>query len=129
ETALVTWRGHAATLAVEIAARLLKRLEGPALHKVFLDELLQEIGGLPQAQRAGLAGGKLELVSAAPLTGEEQDQCRAGLVQALGLDVQLAFTVDAAQIAGFVLRGSNLAVSDSWRGDLDRILAELGDDA
>ncbi|HEY0265984.1 MAG TPA: ATP synthase F0 subunit B, partial [Rhizomicrobium sp.] len=45
ETALVTWRGHAATLAVEIAARLLKRLEGPALHKVFLDELLQEIGG------------------------------------------------------------------------------------
>ncbi len=129
EAALASWRGHAATLAVEIAARLLKRLDGAAVRKAFLDELLHEIGGLTQAQRGDLAGGALELVSAVPLTDAEQAQCRAGLAQALGPDLQLAFTVDAAQIAGFVLRGPRLAVSDSWRGDLDRILAELGDDA
>lgn len=128
EAAASTWRDRSGTLAVEIAARLLTRLEDGALREAFLDGLVREIAALPEPQRRSLASGKIDLASAAPLTAEEQVRCRARLADVLGAAPQLVFQTDARLIAGLALHGPNLAVSNNWRGDLDRILAEISHD-
>jgi F-type H+-transporting ATPase subunit b len=128
EAATSAWRNHAGTLAVEIAARLLTRLDGGAVREAFLDSLMREVAALTEMQRNGLASAKLDLVSAAPLTADEQGRCQAWLATVLGAPPQLAFQTDARLIAGLALHGSNLVVSNNWRGDLDRILAELSHD-
>jgi F-type H+-transporting ATPase subunit b len=128
EAATSAWRDHAGTLAVEIAARLLTRLDGGAVRAAFLDSLMREVAALTETQRHVLASAKLDLVSAAPWTPDEQGRCQAWLADVLGAPPQLAFQTDTRLIAGLALHGSNLVVSNNWRGDLDRILAELSHD-
>jgi F-type H+-transporting ATPase subunit b len=128
EAAASGWRDHAGTLAVEIAARLLTRLDGGAVRKAFLDGLAREVAALTEPQRHVLASAKLDLVSAAPLTADEQGRCHTQLADVLSAPAQLGFKTDARLIAGFALHGSNLVVSNNWRADLDRILAELSHD-
>ncbi len=128
EAAASAWLDHAGTLAVEIAARLLTRLEGGALREAFLDSLVREVTALTEPQRQGLASCKLDLVSATPLTADEQGRCQARLADVLCAPPQLAFQTDARLIAGLALHGSNLVVTNDWRGDLNRILAELSHD-
>jgi len=48
---------------------------------------------------------------------------RERIGDACGGDVAINFRVDPALIAGLELNGPNLAVSNSWRADLARILA------
>ena len=128
EAAALAWRDHAGTLAIEIAARLLTRLDGGAVREAFLDSLMREVAALTEPQRVGLASAKLDLVSAAPLTEAEQGHCQARLADVLGAPPQLAFQTDARLVAGLALHGSNFVVTNDWRGDLDRILAELSHD-
>ena len=124
------WVDRASRLAVEIAARLLGRLNSHALRTGFLDWLVKEIKNLPDAARQTMAanGAALEAISAAPLEPAEQEHCRTAVSEALQARPQISFKVDPGLIAGLELRGSHLVVSNSWRADLDRILLELAHD-
>jgi F-type H+-transporting ATPase subunit b len=122
------WREQAAKLAVDIAGRLVAGLDGALPAGPFLDGLVREIQQLPDTQRHGLASNTLQFVSAHPLGAEEQSQCRERLAGALGGTPVLSFGEDSALIAGFALHGCNLVISNNWRGDLDRILADLSHD-
>ena len=63
------WAERASRLAVEIAERLVARLDGPAVRAAFLDWLLTEIRTLPDPVRQAVAanGVTLEAISATPL--------------------------------------------------------------
>jgi F-type H+-transporting ATPase subunit b len=127
EAAKAAWMERANLLAVEIARRLVARLDGPAVSAAFLDWLLQEIRGLPENVRKAVAanGVVLEAVSAVTIDPADQDRYRKLIGEALGVHPQISFQVDAALIAGLELRGPHLVVANSWRADLEKILADL----
>jgi F-type H+-transporting ATPase subunit b len=71
------------------------------------------------------AATTLEAVSASPFAPAEQEDARAQIAEAPGGQPTITFTTDPALIAGLELHGSNLIVSNSWRADLGKILAEI----
>ncbi len=124
------WAQRANRLAVDIAGRLVARLDSPVVDAAFLDWLLQEIRKLPAPTRdAAVANGSaLEAISAAPIDPADQERYRTLIGEALGARPQVTFKVDPELIAGLELHGPHLAVSNSWRADLTKILAELAHD-
>src|SRR5580658_7871950 len=124
------WGVRANRLAIDIARRLAERLTGSEVRQAFLDWLVAAIRALPEPVRhdAAADGVTLAAISAAPLPPAEQEQCRKAIGAAFGAAPRIEFTADPALIAGLELHGPHLAVTNSWRADLGRILAELGHD-
>ena len=116
-------RTQAAELAVEIAGRLVARLDNAAVRIAFLDGMAAEIAALPEALRRGVA--ELTVTSPAALPPAEQQDCTHRLAEAFGGDLRVAFQVDPALLAGLELQGGSLRMSNSWRADLARIREEL----
>jgi F-type H+-transporting ATPase subunit b len=119
---------HAASLAVDIAARLLRRLDTNTIQTAFLDGLTKQVKTLSTSERQTLTEQPLKLIGASDLTPDEQTECRHGLEGALGAPADLSFETDPNLIAGFVLDTPNVVIGNSWRHDLDRIRAELKHD-
>ncbi len=130
EAAEKAYAERASRLAVEIAERLAARLHGPVVQATFLDWLLKEIRALPEPARQAAArdGVTLQAISATPLEPAEQERCRELISAAFGGHPSIAFDSDPALIAGLELHGPHLVVSNSWRADLARILADLAND-
>lgn len=110
---------EAATLAVEIAARLVARLDGPALRAAFLDGAIAEIARLPAAARQ--TPGTLTLATATELGAQEQATYAGRLQDAFGAALPVDFITDPDLLAGLELRAGNLQLSNHWRADLARI--------
>jgi F-type H+-transporting ATPase subunit b len=124
------WTDRANQLAVDVAQRLAARLDGAAVRGAFLDWLLETVRALPDAERqaAIVNGSALDAVSAAPLAPADQDRYRTLIGQAFGAQPQISFRSDPALIAGLELHGAHFEVSNSWRADLSKILADLAHD-
>jgi F-type H+-transporting ATPase subunit b len=127
ESADKAWTERASRLAVEIAHRLIARLDGQAVRAAFLDWLLEEIRTLPDPARQAVAanGVELEAISATPLEPADQERYRGLIAEAFGAHPQIAFKADPALIAGLELRGPHFVVNNSWRADLTKIVADL----
>jgi F-type H+-transporting ATPase subunit b len=119
EAARISLRREAAELAVEIAGRLVARLDGPELRGAFLEGSVQEIAALPGDVRHGI--GALTVTTAKALSREEQAACAARLRAALGEAAEIGFVADPALLGGLEVQGGNLRLSNSWRVDLARI--------
>ena len=124
------WAERANRLAVEIAERLVARLNGAAVSTAFLDWLLREIRNLPDPVRDAVAvnGVTLEAISATPIEPADQERYRTLIGNAFGVRPQISFKVDPALIAGLELHGPHLVINNSWRADLANILADLAHD-
>jgi F-type H+-transporting ATPase subunit b len=131
DAAETAWTERASRLAVEIAGRLVARLDGPAIKAAFLDYLLQEIKLLPVSVRDAVAadGVVLEAISASSIDPADQEHFRNSICRAFGARPRVTFRVDPALIAGLELHGSYLVVNNSWRADLTHILADLAHDS
>ncbi len=125
------WAERASQLAVEIAGRLLARLDGAAIRATFLEWLLVEIRRLPGPARQDAAadGVTLEAVSPAALDPADQARYRTLIGTAFDAHPQIAFRADPALIAGLELHGPNFTVSNSWGADLSKILADIAHDS
>ncbi|MGI3166072.1 F0F1 ATP synthase subunit delta [Pseudooceanicola sp. 200-1SW] len=119
---------QAATLATEIAARLLDRLPPAARVAGFLDGLIAALDALPQASRAALCAGPVTLRTPRPLGEAETAEIAARLAEALGQDVPFTVETDAGLLAGLELVTPTAVVANHLRADLDRIRAELNAD-
>ena len=130
DAAEAAWAERANVLAVEIAERLVARLDGPVVSAAFLDWLLQEIRALPALVRDAAAadGVILEAISATQIEPANQERYRKVICEAFGARPQITFKVDPALIAGLELHGPHLVVANSWRADLTKILADLAHD-
>ncbi|WP_454883316.1 F0F1 ATP synthase subunit B family protein [Sphingomonas oryzagri] len=119
----------AGTLAGQIAEKLLGRLPVAGTTDLLFEALLDRVRALPEDDRRKLA-------SDAPLTvvtpGAIEEVARARYVRDLeaalpGIGIP-QFAVDPPLIAGFELRGPHIQVRNSWRADLDDVLATLKED-
>ncbi len=124
------WAAQAGRLAVTIAGKLAARLDGEAVRAAFLSWLVEKIAAQPEQVRQTIVrgGGPIELVSAAPLDADERARVTAALSTALGATTATNFSVDPQLIAGLELHTPHFVLVNSWRADLDEILAELNDD-
>jgi F-type H+-transporting ATPase subunit b len=119
------WSHRASQLAVEIAGRLAARLKGPAVDAAFLDWLLASLRAVPSEARQEAGSAALQAVSASPIPAADQDRIRTLIAEALGGHPVIAFSTDPALIAGLELHGPHFSVTNSWRADLDQVLAGL----
>ncbi len=116
------WADRSSRLAVEIAGRLVERLDSAAVRAAFVDRLTKAVDDLPESQRQATG---LEVVSASALDPQEQKRVSALIGKAFGGTPVITFQTDPALIAGLELHGPHLIVSNSWRADLKKILADL----
>jgi F-type H+-transporting ATPase subunit b len=120
---------HASDLAVEIARRLLGRLQSDTSLEVFLAGLCQELRALPPEEKnsftSAVGDHLFELVTATPLSKVEIERIRSALNEAIGSEPRFEVRNDRGLIAGLELHGTSTIVRNSWRADLDRIRDEL----
>ncbi len=116
-----------ADLSVDIASKLLGRLDTPAVHSAFLDLLVAALAAMPEKDRAALraADKPIDLVSATDLAPAEKTSVTKAIGQALGQIPDLNFVSDPGLIAGLELRTAHFAVHNSWQSDLDAIRKDL----
>ncbi len=124
---------RASELGIAIAQRLLSRFPHQNVFHTFVDEICREVRALSPEARESLASAaaaahSIEIVTAAPLSGEEVQHVRTALKEALGIELPFAFRTDPAIIAGIELKSQNTVIRNSWRADLDRIQHELSRD-
>lgn len=121
---------EAGRLAGTIAARLLRRVPGPAATAAILASFGETLVALPTSQREALAAETqpIEVITAIPLTEVEQTECTALLRQHLGTAVPPHYRADPALLAGIELRGSHAMLRYSWEAELERISQELARD-
>ena len=116
---------RASLLAVDIVAKLFARLPDTARVGGFVDGLAEAIAALPEAARTGIGGGPIHIRAVRALTEGETQACRAALGRVLGHSVDIAVDVDPALIAGLEMDTPHVIVRNSFRADLDRIVAAL----
>ncbi len=109
-------------LSLQIAAKLLARLNGPIVQAAFLDLLVQAIADLPPAERAALAANAegIEVVMASA-DSTDPKAVKAAIHKALGAKPELRFVTDPALLAGIELRTAHFTLRNSWRADLTQI--------
>lgn len=117
---------RAATLAVDIATRLLARLPDSARVDGFIPGLAAALAALPEGTRATVANSApLRLVAARALAPAELDHLQAAIDQSLGRTVALDVVVDPSLLAGLELDGDGAVVHNSLRADLAHLLEAL----
>ncbi|HEY0270803.1 MAG TPA: hypothetical protein VGC10_07425 [Sphingomonas sp.] len=120
---------RAGALAADIAGKLLQRLPPAPIAEALFDALLDQVRALPEAERAKLArDAPLTIVTPAALDDDLRTRCLRALAAELPGSDTPALLVDPSLIAGFELRGPHMQVRNSWRADLDTILAKLKED-
>jgi F-type H+-transporting ATPase subunit b len=120
---------QAATLAGQMAGKLLDRLPAAATTGAMFQALVDRLATLPDVDRGRLATGALTVVTPEPLG--DPDRLRYGQALAAALPGLAApdFTDEPGLIAGFELRNPYIVLRNSWRADLDELLHALQEDA
>ena len=121
---------QASELSLKIAARLLERLNGPAVQSAFVSQLVDAIADMPAADRRALASDPkgIEIVSATD-TGAEQGKIEKEIQIALGGTPEIRFTTDPNLIAGLELRSPHFTLHNSWAADLTQVRKAVKDAA
>jgi F-type H+-transporting ATPase subunit delta len=84
--------------------------------------LLPDIAALFEIQRRNAEGRvQAELISAFPVTAEQQEKITQGLRVRLGRDIELSCRVEPGLLGGAIIRAGDLVIDGSVRGKLERL--------
>ncbi len=131
EAALNGLRKEVASLASDLAGRLLAETGVAADGDALLAAVAGRIASLPADERASLVreltaeGARLTIVTAAPLADDVAGRWRARLAEALGEVGEIAFETDAELIGGAELRFPHAVMRLSWQDWLAKARAAL----
>ncbi len=119
---------EASDLSLVIAARLLDRLNGPAIQSAFLSQLVDAIAELPEAEQATLTDTPtgIEVVTAKD-AGALRAEIEQAVQSAFKGKPKLRFVTDPDLIGGIELRGPHFSLRNSWQADLSTIRKALSD--
>ncbi|MBY8826535.1 F0F1 ATP synthase subunit B family protein [Hephaestia mangrovi] len=120
-----TLQAKAGDLAGRMTAKLLERLPPAVTTDALFAALIDLIRALPEDERKTLSREPLTVVTPAVLDAQARARYTKGLEANLPGMPKPHFAVDPALIAGFELWGPHALVHNSWRADLDRLLAAL----
>lgn len=120
-----------AGLAVTLAGKLLDKLGGTVSNDIFLDQTMAALKALPDAERRRLereldaSDAPVTVVTASPLSDEQQKQWQEKLEATLERPLKPAFETDPKLIAGAALHFPHVVVSFSWADQLKEAEAAL----
>ena len=117
----------AAELSVEIAARLLGKVNTPAVQAAFLAQLIEAVAGMSDSDRTALiaSAGDIEIITATDPEGAERAEIEQAVKDALGGAPSFRLVTEPDLIAGLELRSPHFVLHNSWRADLENILKEV----
>jgi F-type H+-transporting ATPase subunit b len=127
ELAAKSHAANAATLSLEIASKLLNRLDKPVIHAAFLTLLIDAIEQMPAQDRKALTGTDINLVSARELTSGEKTRVTKAIHDALQDTLNLRFIIDPDLVAGLEIRTPHFVLHNSWQADIKQILKAMTD--
>lgn len=131
DVARVKAAADSAQLAVDIARKLLARLDTGEVQVMFLDLLVESIEQMPPTDRAALVdtAGGIDLFSPSDLKAADKAKITKAVRHALGGAPELHFVTDPDLIAGFELRTAHFVLHNSWQSDLAAILKDQNNEA
>jgi F-type H+-transporting ATPase subunit b len=118
---------EAALLAVDIARRLLARMDTREIQTSFLDLLVDAVNQIPSKDKQVLLKtvDGIDLVSALQLDKAAKAEIASAVGKALGGEPSLNFLIDSDLIAGYEIRTAHFSLSNSWHSDLEAIQKDL----
>lgn len=119
---------QAATLAGQMAAKLLGQVPAEATTETMFRALVDRVAALPDEDRRRLAIGTLQVVTPGALGEQDRVRYEHTLADALPGLIKPVFVVEPELIAGFELRNQQIVFRNSWRADLDDLLRGLQED-
>lgn len=119
---------RAGQLAADMAGKLLKRLPANGVTDAMLAALVERVGTLSEDRRRALMSEPLTIVTPTPLSSEARARYSGALANVMPGVRVAGFVVEPALLGGFELRGQHVLVRNSWRADLDDLLAALKED-
>lgn len=123
------WQATAGSLAASMAGTLLGRLPHEQTARSMVEALKARLADLTEAERHSLAAAEsVAIVTPAPLEPDQQADIGRALAGLLPDGPAPSFTVDPDLIAGAELRTPHIVLRNSWRADLDAMLASLSED-
>lgn len=120
---LADLRGQVGTLAIAIAQKLI----GASLDETRQRDLINEFfsgvreGRVTVLEGTTLNGGAAEVISALPLTPQEQDRVKEEILARLGAQATVTFRVDPSILGGLVIRVGDKVLDASLSGQLDHM--------
>lgn len=121
-------RGQVAALSIAAAQKLIGASLDEQRQRALLEEFFSGVrsGKLVLMQDAGqISGEAAEVVSALPLTNEEQDVVKRDVLSKLGGGATVSFRVDPSILGGLVLRVGDRVVDSSVAGQLQELRQSL----
>ncbi|MGP9768108.1 ATP synthase F0 subunit B [Halomonas sp. AOP13-D3-9] len=118
---------QASQLAVNIAQKLLSRLDTAVVQSAFVGLLVEAIGALSADERQSLltADQGIELIGTLDVSEQDKATLKQALGQALGKSPALTFLSDPELIAGLEIKTPHFALHNSWQSDLTTIAKAL----
>jgi F-type H+-transporting ATPase subunit b len=121
-------RGQIASLAMAAAQKLISENLDEKRQRALVNEFFSGLrdGTVTALDHAQLAGGQsVEVTSALPLTGEEQDTIRREFSQKLGGDAAVNFRVDPEILGGLIMRVGDQVIDGSLSGRMEELRQNL----
>ena len=124
---LADMRGQVAALAMAAAQKLVGEALDEQRQHALIDEFFSGVkaGEVVVLEDTGLSGASAEIVSALPLTDEEQATVRQDITSKLGSQT-VTFRVDPNILGGLVIKVGDKVVDGSVAGQLETLRQSLG---
>ncbi len=120
-------RGQVAALAIAAAQKLIGDTLDEKRQHGLLSEFFSGIksGKVTVIEGSELVGVSAEVISALPLTAEEQTQVKKNVLSKMGRQASVAFRVDPAILGGLVIRVGDKVLDGSVAGKLEGLRQSL----
>lgn len=120
-------RSQVVTLAIAAAQKLLAELMDERRQRVLLDEFFSGVrsGRVTVMEGENFRGASAEVVSALPLTFQEQEFVRCDIIARIGGGATITFRVDPSLLGGLVIRIGDKVMDGSLSGQLQTLRQNL----
>lgn len=124
---LADMRGQVAALAISAAQRLVGEALDEKRQHALIDEFFSGVKAgsvVVLEDEDGLQGASAEIISALPLTDEEQETVRQDIISKIGSQT-VAFRVDPDILGGLIVKVGDKVLDGSIAGQLDSLRQSL----
>jgi F-type H+-transporting ATPase subunit b len=124
---LTDLRSQVAALSIAAAQKLIGEAMDANRQHVLLDEFFSGVksGKLVVLEGTELIGDSAEVISALPLSKEEQDAVRKNVLEKMGKKANVGFHVDPQILGGLVIRVGDKVLDGSVSGQLEGLRKSL----
>lgn len=127
ERSLSELRSEVAALAIAAAQKLIGENLDEKRQHALLSDFFSGIkdGKVVVLEDAKLSGDSAEVVSALPLTVEEQDKVKKELLSSMGKDASVVYRVDPSILGGIIVHVGDRVIDGSVAGQLQNLRQSL----